>query len=208
MSFAETLSQWRESASSIELDQIDWEEPGSWPGLVKAFMLLLAFVVVLGLGYQFLAKAQIQKLETVEREEVTLREDFTAKAFEAANLDALREQMQEMQLVFNALVNQLPSDTQVPGLLEDISAIGVSNGLEFNSVELQAEVAQEFYVELPIDILVSGTYHDLGAFVSGIAGLPRIVTLHDFEINPIDDRPGLMEMRILAKTYRYKDEEA
>ena len=208
MSFAETLNQWRESASSIELDQIDWEEPGSWPGLVKAFMLLLAFIVVLGLGYQFLAKAQIQKLEAVEKEEAALREDFSAKAFEAANLDALREQMREMQQVFDALVNQLPSDTQVPGLLEDISAIGVSNGLEFNSVELQAEVTQEFYVELPIDILVSGTYHDLGAFVSGIAGLPRIVTLHDFEINPIDDRPGLMEMRILAKTYRYKDDEA
>ena len=208
MSFAETLNQWRESASSIELDQIDWEEPGSWPGLVKAFMLLLAFIVVLGLGYQFLAKAQIQKLEAVEKEEAALREDFSAKAFEAANLDALREQMREMQQVFDALVNQLPSDTQVPGLLEDISAIGVSNGLEFNSVELQAEVTQEFYVELPIDILDSGTYHDLGAFVSGIAGLPRIVTLHDFEINPIDDRPGLMEMRILAKTYRYKDDEA
>lgn len=206
MSLGETLQSWRDSAASIELDQIDWEEPGTWPGLVKAFILALALVAVLFAGYQFLVKAQSQKLSVVEKEEQTLKADYTQKAFEAANLDALRDQMQEMEQMFGALVSQLPSDTQVPGLLEDISAIGVANGLEFNSVELQAEVVQEFYIELPIDILVSGTYHDLGAFVSGISGLPRIVTLHNFEINPIEDRPGIMEMRILAKTYRYKEE--
>lgn len=206
MSINETIQNWREAAAAIELDQLDWEEPGTWPGLVKAVILIAAFVVICGVGYYFLVNNQLGKLATVEKEEQSLREEYERKAFEAANLDALRDQMQEMQQMFGALVSQLPSDTQVPGLLEDISAIGVANGLEFNSVELQPEIAQEFYIELPIDILVSGTYHDLGAFVSGISGLPRIVTLHDFEINPVEDRPGLMEMRILAKTYRYKDE--
>lgn len=206
MSINETIQNWREAAAAIELDQLDWEEPGTWPGLVKAVILIAAFVVICGVGYYFLVNNQLGKLATVEKEEQSLREEYERKAFEAANLDALRDQMQEMQQMFGALVSQLPSDTQVPGLLEDISAIGVANGLEFNSVELQPEIAQEFYIELPIDILVSGTYHDLGAFVSDISGLPRIVTLHDFEINPVEDRPGLMEMRILAKTYRYKDE--
>ena len=135
-----------------------------------------------------------------------LRAEFQAKAFEAANLAALRDQMAEMNQMFGALVSQLPSDTEVPGLLEDITAIGSSNGLEFNSIELQEEILQEFYIELPIDILVTGTYHDLGSFVSGISGLPRIVTLHDFEMLPVESRPGVMQMSIMAKTYRYKEE--
>lgn len=160
----------------------------------------------MGLGYYFVIKNQLLELESSEAKELSLRSEYEEKAFEAANLDALRAQMIEMNQMFGALVGQLPSDTQVPGLLEDITAIGSSNGLEFNSLELQEEIAREFYVELPIDIIVTGTYHDLGAFVSGIAGLPRIVTLHDFEVNPVSERPGVMEMSILAKTYRYKDE--
>jgi len=206
MSIRESLNQWREAASEIELDQIDWEEPGTWPGLLKAFALILVAVIVLGLGYYFVIKNQLLELEASENQELSLRKEYEEKAFEAANLEALRAQMIEMNQMFGALVGQLPSDTQVPGLLEDITAIGSANGLEFNSLELQEEIAREFYVELPIDIIVTGTYHDLGAFVSGIAGLPRIVTLHDFEINPVSDRPGVMEMSILAKTYRYKDE--
>jgi len=206
MSIVDTLNEWRESASSIELDQIDWEEPGTWPGLVKGFFLVVGLVAILVLGYQFLVKAQAQRLESAQKQEQVLKDEYMSKAFEAANLDALRGQMDEMTSMFQALVNQLPSDTQVPGLLEDISAIGVANGLDFKSFELQPEVTQEYYIELPIDILVTGTYHDLGAFVSGISGLPRIVTLHDFEIYPAKESNGVMEMRILAKTYRYKDE--
>ena len=206
MAIIDSLKEFRDSAASIELDQIDWEEPGTWPALVKGVLLVAALLAVLLLGYQFLIKGQLATLGVAQKEEESLRTEYQQKAFEAANLEALRGQMQEMEQMFGALVGQLPSDTQVPGLLEDISAIGVANGLEFNSVELQPEVVQEFYVELPIDILVTGTYHDLGAFVSGISGLPRIVTLHDFEINPTEERPGVMEMRILAKTYRYKDE--
>ncbi len=208
MSIADTLSGWRNSVSEVELDQIDWENPGSWPSVVKAFILTIAFLVCLGLGYNFVTKAQLADLNTAQLKETSLKKEFEQKAFDAANLDALRKQMDEMQQIFGALVSQLPSDTEVPGLLEDITATGVDNGLEFQSIELQPELAQEFYIELPIDINVTGSYHDLGAFVSGISSLPRIVTLHDFEILPIDDRPGVMAMKILAKTYRYKDEDA
>ena len=206
MAIAEKLQGWRDAASEIELDQIDWEEPGTWPALVKSGLMILAVLLTALLGYIFVVKAQLDDLNSVEDEELALRAEFQAKAFEAANLAALRDQMVEMNQMFGALVSQLPSDTEVPGLLEDITAIGSSNGLEFNSIELQEEVLQEFYVELPIDILVTGTYHDLGSFVSGISGLPRIVTLHDFEMLPVESRPGVMQMSIVAKTYRYKEE--
>ena len=206
MAIAEKLQGWRDAASEIELDQIDWEEPGTWPALVKSGLMILAVLLTALLGYIFVVKAQLDSLNSVEGEELALRAEFQAKAFEAANLAALRDQMAEMNQMFGALVSQLPSDTEVPGLLEDITAIGSSNGLEFNSIELQEEILQEFYIELPIDILVTGTYHDLGSFVSGISGLPRIVTLHDFEMLPVESRPGVMQMSIMAKTYRYKEE--
>ncbi|MGB5324754.1 MAG: type 4a pilus biogenesis protein PilO [Pseudomonadales bacterium] len=206
MAIADTLREWRDAASEVELDQIDWEQPGTWPGLVKGTLLVLAIILTLVLGYTFVVKAKVDDLNRHKAQESSLRKEYQTKAFEAANLDALRDQMAEMNQMFGALVSQLPSDTEVPGLIEDITAIGASNGLEIDSMDLQEEVLQEFYVELPIDIVVTGTYHDLGAFVSGIAGLPRIVTLHDFEILPVEDRPGVLQMSIVAKTYRYKVE--
>lgn len=113
-----------------------------------------------------------------------------------------------MEESFGALVSQLPSDTEVPGLLEDITNKGLLNGLDIAVIDLQNEQAREFYVELPISIVASGSYHDLGAFISGMAGLPRIVTLHDFEISTNRKKPHVLDMKILAKTYRYKDEDA
>jgi type IV pilus assembly protein PilO len=107
---------------------------------------------------------------------------------------------------FGALVSQLPSDTEVPGLLEDISAKGELNGLAIESIDLLDEVREEFYVELPISIEAEGSYHDLGAFISGMAGLPRIVTLHDFDIEMTGDDSSNLSMEITAKTYRYRDE--
>ena len=210
MSFLNTLSEkisdWRAAVSEVEIDQLDWENPGSWPSVVKVFILVAVLGLCLVLGYSFFTQSQVDQLKSAQAKEELLKTEFKQKAFEAANLDALRKQMDEMEQIFGALVSQLPSDTEVPGLLEDITATGVDNGLEFQSIELQPELAQEFYIELPINIDVTGSYHDLGAFVSGISGLPRIVTLHDFEILPIEERPGVMAMKILAKTYRYKDE--
>ena len=117
-------------------------------------------------------------------------------------------QMVEMEESFGALISQLPSDTEVPGLLEDITNKGLLNGLEISSIDLQPEVAREFYVELPIAISARGSYHDLGAFISGMAGLPRIVTLHDFTIRADKDGGSALGMSITAKTYRYKDGES
>jgi type IV pilus assembly protein PilO len=112
-----------------------------------------------------------------------------------------------MRESFGALVSQLPSDTEVPGLLEDISSKGELNGLSIEAIDLLDEVLEEFYVELPIAIAASGSYHDLGAFVSGMAGLPRIVTLHDFEIEMSGEDSSNLSMSITARTYRYRDDE-
>jgi type IV pilus assembly protein PilO len=147
-------------------------------------------------------------LANAEAKEVKLKKDFEAKAFQAANLEAYRQQMAEMEESFGALVSQLPSDTEVPGLLEDITNKGLLNGLDIASIDLQKESAKEFYVELPIAIAASGSYHDLGAFISGMAGLPRIVTLHDFEITTDKKDANKLDMKIIAKTYRYKDGDA
>src|SRR5690606_36961694 len=130
------------------------------------------------------------ELATTEMKEATLKKEFEDKAFKAANLEALRKQMEEMQISFGALVKQLPTDTEVPGLIEDITNKGVESGLEIRKIELQPEQTKEFYVELPIKIEVSGSYHDFGTFVSGIAGLPRIVTLHNFKIEPPAKQQG------------------
>ena len=130
---------------------------------------------------------------------------FEEKAFKASNLDAYKEQMKEMENTFGALLRQLPSDTEVPGLLEDISHTGLTAGLNFNSIKLAPENSREFYVELPIDIEVKGGFLAFGSFVSAVAALPRIVTLHDFDIAPSSEGTQELVMKIRAKTYRYKE---
>jgi type IV pilus assembly protein PilO len=165
---------------------------------------VLAFILVLVIGYAYNIADQREQLAQVEAKELELKKEFEDKAFKAANLEALRRQMKEMEESFGALVSQLPTDTEVPGLLEDITNKGVESGLEIKKIELQAEQAKEFYIELPISIEVTGTYHDFGTFVSGIAALPRIVTLHDFKMSSDPKAPGVLTMSIAAKTYRYK----
>ena len=173
---------------------------------VKIVAWVLAFGGACFLGYNQHLKDMQLELEGVRTTEGELRTQFEAKAFQVANLDALRDQLKEMEEQFGALLGQLPKDTEVPGLLEDITEKGVDSGLKFSSIALQGEQTAEFYVELPIDINLTGTYHDLGAFASGVAGLPRIVTLHDFKIAP-GASSGELSMQITAKTYRYKGEE-
>src|SRR5690606_1767000 len=152
--------------------------------------------------YWFHIKNLQDQLARVTAVEVGLRTDLESKAVLAANLEAYRQQMVEMEESFGTLLSQLPGQTEVPGLLEDITFTGLGSGLEFSSIQLQSEVAQEFYVELPINITVTGGYHDFGAFVSGVASLSRIVTLHDFAIVAGANRNEL-NMNITAKTYRY-----
>lgn len=193
--------------NDFDINDIDWTRMGVWPIAAKvAFCVALVVLVLAGNYFLFVKDLQAQH-ERVVNEETTLKQTFRSRAFQAANLEAYREQMTEMEKSFGALVAQLPSDTEVPGLLEDIDEKGAESGLVIKSIDLKPEVAAEFYVELPISIHVTGTYHDMGSFVSGVAGMPRIVTLHDYDIKASDEDEGLLDMTILAKTYRYKSQE-
>jgi type IV pilus assembly protein PilO len=200
MAFADSMDQLR----NFNLSDLDFNDAGSWPSAVKAIAMLLVLLLVLGGGYYFYLKEKQTALERVELRERELRQDFESKSFQAANLEAYRQQKVEMELQFEGLLRQLPSDTEVPGLLEDITRQALTNELNIESIDLQDERRTEFYVELPIEIVVEGTYHKIGAFVSGVANLSRIVTLHDFTIAP-QESPDNLRMTILAKTYRYQE---
>ena len=204
MALEDRLQALREfDISSLEFDNI-----GTWPTPAKLTIWVVLFVGVLVAGYYYDIEGLQVELARQEAEEIKLKKEYEQKAFQAANLDAYRQQMVEMEESFGALVSQLPSDTEVPGLLEDITNKGLLNGLQISSIDLKKEQAEEFYIELPIEIKATGSYHDLGAFVSGMAGLPRIVTLHNFEIVANKKNTNELDMRILAKTYRYRDEGA
>jgi type IV pilus assembly protein PilO len=196
-----------------ELKSFDWNDLGDpetigvWPGAVKVLLMVLLFVGCLGGGYWFHIKNRQAQLAQVIAAETGLRTDLETKAVLAANLEAYRAQMVEMNESFGTLLSQLPGQTEVPGLLDDITFTGLGSGLQLNTIQLQRELAREFYIELPIDIAVTGSYHDFGAFVSGVASLSRIVTLHDFTINAAGSRDELT-MSIVARTYRYNSGEA
>jgi type IV pilus assembly protein PilO len=147
-------------------------------------------------------------LDRAERQELELRATFEDKQRRAANFDAYREQLAEIERDFGAMLRQLPGRTEVPNLLVDISQTGLAAGLEEQLFQPMGEIQREFYAELPIRIRLSGSYHELGEFVSGIAGLPRIVTLHDIAITPVSpDAYDELTLDVTAKTYRYLDEE-
>ncbi|ALN20978.1 type 4a pilus biogenesis protein PilO [Ectopseudomonas mendocina] len=202
MSLAESI----ESLRNFDLNDLDLNNIGSWPAAVKVIICSLFFLLVVGGGYYFHLSDLQNSLDATKAQEESLKQQFSTKAFQAANLEAYKEQMAEMELSFGALLRQLPSDTEVPGLLEDITRTGLGSGLEFEEIKLLPEVVQQFYIELPIQIAVEGSYHDLATFVSGVASLPRIVTLHDFEIKPAaQEGSSVLRMTVLAKTYRYND---
>lgn len=204
MAFEDTMRSMRD----FDLASLDFDNIGSWPTAIKVVIWVVLLTAILVGGYYYHIEDLQVQLASVEAKEESLKKEYEKKAFQAANLEAYRQQMVEMEESFGALVSQLPSDTEVPGLLEDITNKGLLNGLKISSIDLQKEQAKEFYVELPISITASGSYHDLGAFISGMAGLPRIVTLHNFEIDAKKGDANHLDMKILAKTYRYKDGEA
>lgn len=193
-----------EEMKDFRAEDLDLTQSGQWPVLVKMIFWAFLFAVILAAGWWFVIKGKQAQLQTEVAKEATLKTQFESKAFQVANLPALRQQMMDMEAQFGALLRQLPSDTEVPGLLEDITSTGIGAGLEFDSINLQPEIQREYYIELPIQISVRGSYHELGGFVSGVAGLPRIVTLHDFQIQPVGG--DQLDMNILAKTYRYRDD--
>ncbi|WP_263261625.1 type 4a pilus biogenesis protein PilO [Pseudomonas sp. RIT-PI-S] len=200
------MAGWLDSLQKVELSELDINNVGSWPAAVKGVAAVLLALLLLGLGYYFHLQDLEADLNTNIAQEQVLREQYSNNAFQAANLEAYTVQMKEMETSFGAMLRQLPSDTEVPGLLEDITRTGLGAGLEFEEIKLLPETAQQFYIELPIQITVTGNYHDLASFVSGVASLPRIVTLHDFDVKPVSEgSTSQLRMQILAKTYRYND---
>lgn len=195
-----------------DLQKFDWTDlqdldtMGVWPSPVKAIIVIVVFSGCLGAGYFFHIQNLQSELATAAAEELTIRAEFEAKAFLASNLEEYRAQTVEMEESFTELLRQLPSATEVPGLVDDVTETGEGSGLEISNIALAAEAVQEFYIELPINIDVVGDYHDFGTFVSGLASLDRIVTLHDFTIQARSDT--YLDMSIVAKTYRYKDVDA
>lgn len=192
------------------LNTLDPQNIGSWPTAVKIFIYMITFVVVLVVGYMLDLSGIRETLDTGKQQQSTLLGEFEQKVFKAQNLDVYKRQLKDMEDSFGALLRQLPQDTEVPGLLEDITQTGLGSGVDFDSIELGTETKQEFYMEQPINIRAHGDYHAFGAFVSGIAALPRIVTLHDFSISPkAAARRGdgsaapVLALTIQAKTYRY-----
>jgi len=188
-----------------ELNELDYQDMGSWPLLAKAIAITLLCAVILFAGYWFDTKDQQAEIERLEKKEQKLKEAFKTNARKAANLELYKQQMADMQQSFGAMLKQLPSKTEVAELLVDISQTGLASGLEFELFQPTAERPLEFYAELPIKLRVIGQYHEFGDFVSGVAALPRIVTLHNFSIKPA--KGGKLVMEATAKTYRYLDEE-
>jgi type IV pilus assembly protein PilO len=193
-----------------ELRSLDTNDPGRWPLPFRVAAVAIAFVAVLAAGiYMFVVKEEMPLLERAEREEQELRATFEQRQQKAANFDAYRAQLAEIERSFGAMLRQLPSQTEIPSLLVDIAQTGLGAGLEEKLFQRLGEVQKDFYAEQPIKIQFTGSYHELGNFVSGIAALPRIVTLHDIAITPVDgDTFDELNLDVTAKTYRYLDEEA
>lgn len=188
-----------------QLQSLDFNDIGRWPLLFRTLFIGLLFVLVLGGGvYYMVWRTQLPELETVEAKEAQLRTEFENKQRKAVNLEAYTEQLAEMETSFGAMLRQLPDRTEVPSLLVDISQTGLASGLDEELFQPTGEKQIDFYAELPIRIRLRGSFHELAAFVSGVAALPRIVTLHDIEIERDDDD---LILDLTAKTYRYLDED-
>jgi len=202
MAMNETLEQ----IKNFDPNNIDFEKIGVWPLPAKIFVLVLLAVIIFSLTYYVKISELHDELEVIKAKEQSLRKEYETKSFEAANLDAYRAQMDEMDKTFKSLLSRLPSDAQVPGLLDDIGARGRESGLTINATTMEPEKSAEFYIEVPFKINVDGGYHDMGGFISGIAAMPRIVTLHDYSITKKKES-GMLNMQISAKTYKYKTQE-
>lgn len=193
-----------------ELRSLDTSDPGRWPMPIRAGAVAIAFAAAVAMGiYVLVINQEMPGLRAAERQEIDLRAQFEDRQRKAANFDAYRAQLAEIERDFGAMLRQLPGKTEVPSLLVDISQTGLGAGLEEQTFTPMGEIQKDFYAELPIKLRYTGSYHELGNFVSGIAALPRIVTLHDISIKPVNNsNPDDLVLDVTAKTYRYLDEEA
>jgi len=199
------LQPYLDKINEFDPNDIDWENMGSWPMVGKAvFCTIIGLAILIG-GYFMMLEPMQKKLSREVKQESQLKKDFENKAFQVANLEDYKAQMIEMEQSFESILKQLPRDTEVPGLIDDISLAALNNGLELKVISPQKQISTEFYNELPIQIEVEGDYHELGAYVSSVASLPRIVTLHDFSISSKGNDRDTLSLKILAKTYRYNE---
>lgn len=200
----------------MDINELDLNNIGSWPPVAKGVVLLLVFALVLAGGWYFDWQDQMTTLDSARTQETQLKRTFEMKQKRAANLEAYERQLAEMRSSFGAMLRQLPSKKEVAQLLVDISQTGLSSGLEFELFKPQPEIKREFYAELPVKIKVKGTYNQFGKFVSGIANLPRIVTLDSISIEPYkkgkkganQDGTTELTMNITARTYWYLENQA
>jgi type IV pilus assembly protein PilO len=193
-----------------ELQNLDANDIGRWPFAFRAGVIGIVFTVVVGLGiYWIIIEDKAPALERAQEEEVTLRQVFENKQRKAANYDAYRAQLAQIEQSFGTMLRQLPGETEIPSLIVDISQTGLAAGLQEKLFQPQPEIPRDFYAEKPITISLSGGYHEIANFVSGVAALPRIVTLHDINITPDSpDNFDSLTLQVTAKTYRYIEEEA
>jgi type IV pilus assembly protein PilO len=184
---------------------LSFREVGNWPLLPKLLMLAVLFVAILAVGALFDWKDQYDTLESARQQEAKLRDEYTQKKAKAVNYDLYVAQLKDVEQSFGALVKQLPNRSEIDALLTDINQAGLGRGLVFELFKpAPQEKMMDFYAELPINIRITGNYHDMGAFASDVAQLPRIVTLNDVSIN--NDK-GVLRMEAVAKTFRYLDED-
>ncbi len=188
-----------------DFNDLSFDNIGEGPVLIKLLTVLVLCGAIAAAGYYYLVKDEYLALEKVEKTEQNLRAELERKQAKAVNLEAYREQLKEMQESFGAMLRQLPDKTEVAALLVDVSQTGLAAGLEFELFQPMPEIKQDFYAELPIKIKVVGDYHEFGEFVSGLAALPRIVTVHDVKISK-QKKDGKLVMEATAKTYRYLEE--
>ena len=195
-----------EDLSSLDIN--DFKNIGTAPAIVKVFLIVLLCIIVAVAGYFLVTTPKLEELDKVEKEETNLKAVFDEKAAKAANLDAYKQQLDEMRQSFGALLRQLPNKTEIETLLTDISQTGISSGLEIDLFKPEGLIPKDFYAEYPIKLKVTGRYHEFAQFVSGVAALPRIVTLKDIEILPAGKDAGVkLSMELTAITYQYLDED-
>lgn len=196
-----------ERLATVDLAGLDLRAIGAWPASLKALAGVLWMAGLLALGYHGYLKDLDRQLERVRGDEASLKQQFASKAQSAAGLERHGEQVAAMQATLAQLLQQLPGGHQVPGLVDDISRLGVGGGLAVEEIKLLPEVSRAFYLELPVQITVTGSYQDLATFVVGIARLPRVVTLHDFNLEPQTRGDGTkLRLSIQSRTYRYNDQ--
>lgn len=191
-----------------QFNTLDMNNYGSWPASVKITCWIFIFLAVLALGYFVVIKSQLEEIANAQAKEQSLLNEFKEKDSKLRNLQQYQTQLQEMEANFNQQLQQLPKETEIPSLVEDINLTGVNSGLKFKNIRLENEVKQEFFIEQPISIEATGDYHAFGAFAAGIAALPRIVTLHDFTVEAKQDTEKKSDIPVInytvkAKTYRY-----